>query len=56
LATAVGRDFKGAISVVIYVAAIPFSFVNSWVACGLYVLVAAMWLSPDRRIEKVISQ
>ena len=56
LATAVGRDFKGTISVVIYAAAIPLSFVNSWFACGLYVLVAIMWLVPDRRIEKTISQ
>ena len=56
LATALGRDLKGRVSVVIYGAAIPFSFVDSWFACGLYVLVAVMWLIPDRRIEKVISQ
>ncbi len=56
LATAIGRDFKGAVSVVIYSAAIPLSFANSWSACGLYVLVAVMWLIPDRRIEKTISQ
>ncbi len=56
LATAVGRDFKGTISVVIYGAAIPLSFVNSWFAGGLYVLVAIMWLIPDRRIEKIVSQ
>jgi uncharacterized membrane protein len=56
LATALGRDFKGKVSVVIYGAAIPLSFVNSWLACGLYVLVALMWLIPDRRIEKTVSQ
>jgi uncharacterized membrane protein len=56
LATALGRDFKGKVSVAIYVAAIPLSFVNSWFACGLYVLVAVIWLIPDRRIEKVVSQ
>jgi uncharacterized membrane protein len=56
LATAVGRDFKGTISVMIYGAAIPLSFLNSWVAVGLYVLVAIMWLIPDRRIEKIVSQ
>ena len=56
LATAVGRDFKGKVSVVIYAAAIPLAFVNSWFACGLYVLVAVMWLIPDRRIEKTLAQ
>jgi uncharacterized membrane protein len=56
LATAVGRDLKGKISVVVYVAAIPLSFVSSWFACGLYILVAVMWLIPDRRIEKTIAQ
>jgi uncharacterized membrane protein len=54
LASAVGRDFKGKISVVIYAAAIPLSFVYSWSACALYVLVAVMWLIPDRRIEKTL--
>ena len=55
LATALGRDFKGKVSVAIYAAAIPLSFVNSLSACALYVLVAVMWLLPDRRIEKTIS-
>ncbi len=55
LATAVGRDFKGKASLVIYAAAIPLALMNSWVSCGLYVLVAVMWLVPDRRIEKTIS-
>jgi len=54
LAAAVGRDFKGKISVVIYLAAIPLAFVASWCACALYVLVAVMWLVPDRRIEKTL--
>ena len=56
LATALGRDFKGKISMVIYLAAIPLAFVKSWFACALYVLVAVMWLVPDRRIEKTIVQ
>ncbi|MEW6146156.1 MAG: TMEM175 family protein [Thermodesulfobacteriota bacterium] len=55
LATAVGRDFKGKASLVLYAAAISLSFVNSWLACALYVLVAAMWLIPDRRIEKALA-
>ena len=56
LATALGRDFKGKVSVVIYLVAIPLAFVNSWLAGALYVLVAVMWLIPDRRIEKTLVQ
>lgn len=55
LAIAVGRDFKGKVSVVIYAVAIPLAFLNSWLACILYVLVAVMWLIPDRRIEKTLA-
>jgi uncharacterized membrane protein len=54
LATALGGDFKGKISMVIYLVAVPLAFVNSWFACGLYVLVAIMWLVPDRRIENTL--
>ena len=53
---ALGTDFKGKISIVIYLAAIPLSFVRSWLACSLYVMVAVMWLVPDRRIERTIVQ
>ncbi len=56
LATAVNSDFKGKISVVIYVAAIPLAFVSTWLAGGLYVLVAIIWLVPDRRIENLLAQ
>ena len=56
LATALGADFKGKISIVIYLVAIPLAFVRSWLACVLYVLVAVMWLVPDRRIEKTIAK
>jgi len=52
LAAAVGRDFKGKISIVIYLVAIPFAFVQQAIAESLYVLVAMMWLVPDRRIER----
>ena len=54
LAAAVGRDFKGKLSVALYAAAIPLAFVAPWVACALYVVVAVLWLVPDRRIEKVL--
>lgn len=56
LAAALGSDFKGKVSVVIYVFAILLSFMSSWFACALYVLVAVMWLVPDRRIEKILAQ
>ncbi|MSP12031.1 MAG: DUF1211 domain-containing protein [Chloroflexi bacterium] len=56
LATALGGDFKGQISIVIYAVAILLAFVNSWMACALYVLVAVMWLVPDSRIEKVLAR
>ena len=55
LATALGRDFKGKVSIVIYLAAIGLSFVRSWWAAALYVLVEIIWLVPDRRIEKRIA-
>jgi len=56
LAAAVGNDLKGKLSIVCYLAAIPLAFVNQWIAGALYVLVAAIWFIPDRRIEKKISQ
>ncbi|HUJ10113.1 MAG TPA: TMEM175 family protein [Verrucomicrobiae bacterium] len=56
LATALGRDFKGKVSVVIYAIAILLAFVTAWSACALYVLVAVMWLVPDGRIEKTLIQ
>jgi len=51
LATALGRDLKGKASPVIYAAAIPLAFADRWVAVALYVVVALMWLVPDRRLE-----
>jgi uncharacterized membrane protein len=56
LAVAVGSDLKGKISPVLYAIAIPSAFINQWIADGLYVLVALMWLIPDRRIERVLEQ
>jgi uncharacterized membrane protein len=51
LAFAIGRDLKGKISPVLCLAAIPLAFLNPSLACALYVIVAIMWLIPDRRIE-----
>ena len=55
LATALGEDFKGKISILFYAIAIPLAFVRSWLACAIYVLVAVIWLAPDKRIEKTIA-
>ena len=56
LATALGRDIKGKVSLVLYAVAIPVALVNSWLACALYVMVAIMWLVPDRRIEEAVAR
>jgi uncharacterized membrane protein len=54
LRTAVGNDWKGKLSPVIYLTAIPTAFAAPWLAQSLYVLVALIWLVPDRRIERAI--
>ena len=55
LAKALGNDMKGKVSVVIYAAAIPLAFVHPLIAGVLYVSVAAIWLLPDRRFEKLLA-
>jgi len=52
LRAAVGSDFKGVASLLVYAIAIAASFGNRWLAVALYVGVALMWLIPDRRIER----
>jgi uncharacterized membrane protein len=52
LARAIGKDRKGAASVIVYAIAIPVAFVQEWLAQMLYLAVALLWLVPDRRIEK----
>jgi uncharacterized membrane protein len=54
LAEALGNDFKGKISVLIYLLAVPLAFYSPLVAGALYVLVAVIWLVPDRRIENIL--
>lgn len=56
LATAVGKDWKGKLSPVCYLVAIPLAFVSPWIASGLYVFVACLWLIPDRRIERALAE
>ncbi len=55
LATALGSDFKGKVSIVIYLAAIPLSLMTPWLGYAFYVFVAIIWLVPDRRIERTLS-
>ena len=55
LKKAVGSDWKGKMSPVIYVIAIPTAFWSHWISQGLYVLVALVWLVPDRRIENALA-
>jgi TMEM175 potassium channel family protein len=54
LKKAVGGDWKGKLSPVLYAVAIPLAFWRPWVSLSLYVVVALIWLIPDRRIEKVL--
>jgi uncharacterized membrane protein len=54
LRRAVGSDWKGKLSPVLYLAAILLTFVASWMAQLIYVAVALMWLVPDRRIERAL--
>jgi uncharacterized membrane protein len=56
LALAIGKDWKGKLSPVLYLIAIPLAFVNSWIASGLYAFVAFLWLIPDPRIERELEK
>ena len=56
LAEAVGRDVKEKISLLLYIVAIPSAFVHPGIAGGIYVLVALIWLIPDKRIESKLSE
>ena len=51
---AVGKDYKGALSVLVYAAAIPLAFVRPWISQLIFVAVAFAWLVPDRRIERLM--
>jgi uncharacterized membrane protein len=55
LASSIGRDQKGWISLALYVSAVVLAFVQPWAAIACYVTVAIMWFVPDRRIEKSLS-
>jgi uncharacterized membrane protein len=56
LATAVGGDLKGKLSPLLYAIAIPAAFLHQWISGSIYVLVALIWLIPDRRIERSLAK
>jgi uncharacterized membrane protein len=56
VATALGSDIKGKVSVLLYLVALPMAFISRWVAGGIYVLVALIWFVPDNRIERGLSK
>ena len=56
LAKALGKDIKGLISPLFYVAGIAMAYANPWISIAIYTLVAIMWLIPDPRIEKALPQ
>jgi uncharacterized membrane protein len=56
LAKAIGDDVKGRVSLAAYLIAIPLALWYRWAACALYVIVAIIWLVPDRRIERVLAE
>jgi uncharacterized membrane protein len=55
LREAIGTDWKGKLSPITYLLAIPLAFVSPWISMGLYVFIALIWLVPDRRIERVLA-
>jgi uncharacterized membrane protein len=56
LASAIGNDWKGKLSPALYFAAIPLAYATPWISNGLFVLVALVWLVPDRRIERALAK
>jgi uncharacterized membrane protein len=56
LAAAIGSDWKGKLSPVLYLVAIPLAFVSPWISSSIYTAVALIWLIPDRRIERILSE
>jgi len=56
LAEAIGRDLKGKVSVLLLLAGVVVAFLEPWIAMALYVVVAIIWIVPDRRIENAIAQ
>ncbi len=56
LSRALGKDLKGKLSLVLYASAIPLAFAQTWMALAIYVIVALIWLVPDRRFERLLAE
>jgi uncharacterized membrane protein len=56
LARAIGADRKGKLSLLLYSLAVPIAFANRWVSLGIYVTVTLIWLVPDTRIERILTE
>lgn len=56
LAVTIGRDGKGKLSLMLYFSAIPLAFISPWASIGCYVVVALLWLVPDKRIESLFDK
>ena len=56
LAKAIGKDWKGKLSPVLYATGIALAFFQPWISCAIYLAVALMWLVPDRRIERALEE
>ncbi|HEU5396680.1 MAG TPA: TMEM175 family protein [Verrucomicrobiae bacterium] len=56
LASAIGRDWKGKVSPLLYALGIAAAFWRPWISCAIYFAVALMWLVPDRRIERALKE
>lgn len=56
LSKAIGKDIKGKISPILYIVGILFSWINLWMAGSFYILVALIWLIPDKRIERMLQE
>ena len=55
LARALGRDYKGKTSLILYAVSVPLAFLDPRISTAIYILVAFIWFIPDRRIEKTVS-
>jgi uncharacterized membrane protein len=56
LATALGRDIKGKLSIILYAAGIAVAFLNPWLSIAIYALITITWFVPDRRIERMLRE
>ena len=56
LARAIGHDLKSKVSPMLHVTGVLLAFIDAWIACAIYLMVALTWLVPDRRIERMVSR